>query len=87
MLHKPSLQIAISIESFGKDTCQLPDGSMTWKHFRLSGIHIVQVFAYFQHSIGLTDANLEKVHLLDALCDGGPTKVICCGDWKCSPAQ
>ena len=83
-MHKPCLQSVVSIEAEGDAGQVLPERDVAWKHFRLAGVHIVLVFAYFEHSIGLTGSNLEKMHCLNDLTDGGRRKLIVAGDFNMS---
>ena len=82
LLYKSSLQTAVPIEAFGTGSHQLPEGDLTWIHIRVQGLHFVIAFTYLDHSIGLAGANLDKLHRINLLRDGGRRKVIVCGDFN-----
>ena len=85
VLYKGALRTAVPVEAFGKGSHQLPEGDLAWVHTRVQGLHLVLAFAYFDYSIGLTGKNMDKLHRINLLRDGGRRSVIVCGDFTCDP--
>ena len=87
LLHRPSLQSATPLVCKGPWGNVFPENNLTWKHLRMKGLHFVAIVAYFQHTIGLTGANLHLIHTINELRDGGKRKIVVMGDFNCTPHQ
>lgn len=87
IIHKASLQSAFPAEAEmdPNGLMQLPETNFCLKHFRICGLHFVYAAIYLNHSIGLTGINMDIVHKLNVVRDGGRRKIIIAGDFNCPP--
>ena len=87
MAHKSWLQTTTPIEAEGKNGSEMPDADLIYKYFRTKGKTICMAFAYFEHSIGMKDGNIEKVKQIERLRDNGNCEVIVAGDFNMKPQE
>lgn len=85
LLQKPWLRTVPPEAATGKNAETLPADDLVWKHVRLIGLHVAIIFCYYDDTIGLAGANMKKCRLIDAIRDEGNRKIICIGDFNCSP--
>ena len=88
MLHRPWLTTAIPTAATGESGQWFEAGDdINWKHFRIRGVHLIVIFAYFQCNIGLSGVNLTKLRKLLAITDQGRKSFVCMGDFNMPPAE
>ena len=85
--HKKWLQTATPSIATGNEGHIFPEGDVVWKIRRVQGMHIVIAFAYFDHSIGMTGANLSKFQTICQIRDRGKRKLIVAADFNMTPQR
>ena len=83
--HRPWLQSATPATAEGPQGRTLPENDLTWKHFRIKGLHVIIGTIYFDHTIGFTGPNHHKFNMAVHLTDNGKRMLILAGDFNMEP--